>query len=120
MGCLRYLSLNRKLSTSHDLTQIFQDIFNSAFKDFQYQGNFGLFQTDNYIIFHVDKFIPLNLLVFIPAIVLGFVGGVLGALFTFINLKVSVSYKTDKDVFCISLQNCGTLFYKKLTSLPAP
>lgn len=66
----------------------FQDLFNSAFYKFEYTGNFGLFQKDNYIIFHVENYIPLNLLVFLPAIVLGSIGGVLGALFTFTNLKV--------------------------------
>ena len=66
-----------------------QDLFNSAFDKFEYTGNFGLFQKDNYIIFHVENYIPLNLLVFIPAILLGGIGGVLGALFTFLNLKVS-------------------------------
>jgi hypothetical protein len=66
-----------------------QDLFNSAFDKFEYTGNFGLFQKDNYIIFHVENFIPLNLLVFLPAILLGGIGGVLGALFTFLNLKVS-------------------------------
>ncbi|KAL5258787.1 hypothetical protein ACHWQZ_G009296 [Mnemiopsis leidyi] len=64
------------------------DLFNSAFNKFEYTGNFGLFQKDNYIIFHVENYIPLNLLVFLPAILLGGIGGILGALFTFLNLKI--------------------------------
>ena len=75
------------------LINTLQDLFNSAFDKFEYTGNFGLFQKDNYIIFHVENYIPLNLLVFIPAILLGGIGGVLGALFTFLNLKVSFSSK---------------------------
>ena len=65
-----------------------QDLFSSAFEKFEYQGNFGLFDKDNYIIFHVDKAIPLNLLIFVPAIILGVICGLLGALFTFSSLKV--------------------------------
>ena len=89
----------------------FQDLFNSAFDKFEYQNNFGLFLKDNYIIFHVENYIPLNLLVFLPAVLLGGIGGILGALFTFLNLKVSVpsNLNTGIDSTCnkgrLSTQN---------------
>jgi hypothetical protein len=33
--------------------------------------------------------IPVNILAFIPAVILGVIGGFMGALFTFMNLKVA-------------------------------
>jgi len=38
--------------------------------------------------FQVQKGIPINILAFIPAVILGIIGGFLGALFTFVNLKI--------------------------------
>jgi uncharacterized protein (DUF2062 family) len=38
--------------------------------------------------FQVQKGIPINILAFIPAVILGIIGGFLGALYTFMNLKV--------------------------------
>jgi hypothetical protein len=36
----------------------------------------------------VQKGIPINILAFIPAVILGIIGGFLGALYTFMNLKI--------------------------------
>lgn len=69
------------------------DLFNSAFKAFEYQGDFGLFKTSQYIIFRVDKGIDVNIIAFIPTVLLGILGGSLGALFTFINLKITRARK---------------------------
>ncbi|XP_031558101.1 chloride channel protein D-like isoform X2 [Actinia tenebrosa] len=65
------------------------DIFNSAFEGFRYQGDFGLFKTNKYILFQVSRGLALNILAFIPTVILGVFGGLLGALFTFINLKIA-------------------------------
>ncbi|XP_076814080.1 chloride channel protein C-like [Clavelina lepadiformis] len=65
------------------------DLFNSAFKGFQYQGYFGLFRAETNIMFQVDSNLETNILTFIPTAVLGILGGVLGALFTFLNLKIA-------------------------------
>jgi len=37
----------------------------------------------------VDKALSINIAVFVPAVLLGMLGGVLGAFFTFINLKIT-------------------------------
>ncbi|KXJ16127.1 chloride channel protein D [Exaiptasia diaphana] len=65
------------------------DIFNSAFEGFKYQGEFGLFKTNKYILFQVSHGLALNILAFIPTVILGVIGGLLGALFTFLNLKIA-------------------------------
>ncbi|EDV26598.1 uncharacterized protein TRIADDRAFT_54760 [Trichoplax adhaerens] len=63
------------------------DLFNSAFSGFQYSGDFGQFKPRRYILFEVTREIPVNILAFLPAIIIGIIGGFLGALFTFLNLK---------------------------------
>ncbi|XP_035227060.1 chloride channel protein D-like isoform X2 [Stegodyphus dumicola] len=65
------------------------DLLNSAFTAFYYQGNFGLFKTEKYILFEVVKRIDLNILAVIPAVLVGALGGMLGAVFTFLNLKIA-------------------------------
>ncbi|ELU14762.1 hypothetical protein CAPTEDRAFT_132493, partial [Capitella teleta] len=69
------------------------DLFNSAFTGFVYKGDFGLFKSEKYILFQVVHGIPVNILAFIPAVILGILGGILGALFTFMNLKIARSRK---------------------------
>ncbi|XP_078683930.1 chloride channel protein C-like isoform X1 [Branchiostoma floridae x Branchiostoma belcheri] len=65
------------------------DLFNSAFEGFVYKGDFGLFQAEKYIIFQVKSEIAVNIIAFVPAFVLGVLGGMLGSLFNFLNLKVA-------------------------------
>ncbi|XP_065836634.1 chloride channel protein C-like [Oscarella lobularis] len=65
------------------------DLFNSAFIGWKYDGPFGLFKTDRYILFRVEQGIALHLLVFIPTIIIGVIGGILGSLFTFMNVKIA-------------------------------
>ncbi|ESO89755.1 hypothetical protein LOTGIDRAFT_124505, partial [Lottia gigantea] len=55
------------------------DLFNSAFHGFSYSGDFGQFKTERYILFNV--------------IIIGILGGLLGALFTIMNLKITRSRK---------------------------
>ena len=63
------------------------DLFNSAFTGFSYTGDFGQFKTDKYILFQIDSQIDLNILGIIPSVILGVIGGLLGSLFIFMNLK---------------------------------
>ncbi|XP_041457216.1 chloride channel protein C-like [Lytechinus variegatus] len=65
------------------------DLFNSAFSAFRYQGNFGLFKAEKYIMFQVREGIDVNIIMFIPTVVIGIIGGVLGSLFVFSNLKLA-------------------------------
>ena len=41
-----------------------------------------------FVSFQISHGIGLNILAFIPTVILGIIGGLLGAVFTFINLKV--------------------------------
>jgi len=41
------------------------------------------------ILFQLGNTIPVNVIMFLPAALLGFIGGILGAVFTIANLKVS-------------------------------
>ncbi|XP_073241791.1 chloride channel protein D-like [Porites lutea] len=63
-------------------------LLNSALKGFKYQGDFGLFKAEKNIIFQVSYDIGVNILAFIPTVILGIIGGLLGAAFTFIYLKI--------------------------------
>ncbi|XP_077983366.1 chloride channel protein C-like [Glandiceps talaboti] len=65
------------------------DLFDSAFTAFHYTGNFGMFSAEKNIMFQVRKGLDVNILLFIPTVVLGIMGGLLGALFVFINLKLA-------------------------------
>ncbi|XP_048253453.1 chloride channel protein C-like [Haliotis rufescens] len=65
------------------------DLFNSAFEGFSYTGSFGEFKLERYILFNIDKSVNINILMFIPTVVIGVIGGVTGALFTIINLKLT-------------------------------
>merc|ERR1711962_1365234 len=65
------------------------DLFNSAFTGFVYTGDFGQFKTEKYILFQIDSAIDLNILGVIPSMILGILGGLLGSLFIFINLKMA-------------------------------
>ena len=65
------------------------DLLDSAFHGFAYQGAFGLFETDRYILFNVENGIDMNVLAILPSAVLGVIGGLLGAAFTFCNLKLA-------------------------------
>ena len=64
------------------------DLLSSSFSGFKYTGPFGQFKTDRYILFNVASGIDMNILALIPSVLLGIIGGVLGSLFTFINLKL--------------------------------
>ncbi|XP_022340708.1 chloride channel protein C-like isoform X1 [Crassostrea virginica] len=65
------------------------DLFNSAFAGFQYTGGFGQFKTTRYILFNIERGIDVNILMFIPTIIIGLIGGLLGAVFTILHLKMT-------------------------------
>ncbi|KAH3778781.1 H(+)/Cl(-) exchange transporter 6-like isoform X2 [Dreissena polymorpha] len=69
------------------------DLFNSAFRDFRYTGSFGQFKTNRYILFQIDEGVDVNIFMFIPTILIGVIGGLLGAGFTIINLKITKGRK---------------------------
>ena len=46
------------------------------------------FRSVELISLQISHGIGLNILAFIPTVILGIIGGLLGAVFTFINLKV--------------------------------
>jgi chloride channel 7 len=56
---------------------------------FQYSGNFGLFSNKGSYVFYVDVKMKSQLYMFLPTVVLGVVGGCLGAVFTWLNLKIA-------------------------------
>ncbi|XP_059502345.1 chloride channel protein C-like [Stegostoma tigrinum] len=65
------------------------DLLSSSFHGFVYQGHFGFFKAEESILFGVKYLLDMNILVFIPTIILGIIGGLLGALFVSMNLKVN-------------------------------
>ena len=65
------------------------DLFSSAFTSFTYTGNYGQFKAEKYILFQIDWKIDLNILGILPSIILGILGGLLGSLFIYINLKLA-------------------------------
>ncbi|XP_045194209.1 H(+)/Cl(-) exchange transporter 6-like isoform X2 [Mercenaria mercenaria] len=78
------------------------DLFNSAFMDFDYTGSFGKFKTNRYILFEIDQGVDVNIVMFLPTLIIGIIGGLLGAAFTILNLKITrfrktVLYKVKRD-----------------------
>ncbi|XP_060587255.1 chloride channel protein C-like isoform X2 [Ruditapes philippinarum] len=78
------------------------DLFNSAFMDFNYTGSFGKFKTNRYILFEIDQGVDVNIVMFLPTLIIGIIGGLLGAAFTILNLKITrfrktILYKVKKD-----------------------
>ena len=67
-------------------------VLSSAFGGFQYSGRLGQLQAGGpraSIEFYIDDPIDLNVLLFVPSMLIGCTCGLLGALFTFLNLKVT-------------------------------
>ncbi|CAD5117652.1 DgyrCDS6405 [Dimorphilus gyrociliatus] len=64
------------------------DLLDSAFKRFNYVGSFGQFKSRDDILFEVSTKVSMNVIAFLPAILLGCICGILGAFFTFVNLKI--------------------------------
>ncbi|XP_069777641.1 chloride channel protein C-like isoform X2 [Narcine bancroftii] len=65
------------------------DLLSSSFHGFTYQGHFGFFKAEESILFGVKYLFDMSVLVFIPTIILGIIGGLLGALFISMNMRVN-------------------------------
>ncbi|KAK2527805.1 chloride channel protein C [Columba livia] len=63
---------------------IFTRFRNSADK-----GHFGFFEAEKRILFWVKNLLDINVLAFIPTILLGMLGGLLGALFVSLNIRIN-------------------------------
>ncbi|XP_075350739.1 chloride channel protein D-like isoform X3 [Mycteria americana] len=65
------------------------DLLSSSLSGFVYRGHFGFFEAEKRIIFWVKNLLDMNVLAFIPTILLGMLGGLLGALFVSLNIKIN-------------------------------
>ncbi|NXI91325.1 CLCB protein, partial [Psophia crepitans] len=65
------------------------DLLSSSFYGFVYRGHFGFFEAEKRIIFWVKNLLDMNILVCVPTILLGMLGGLLGALFVSLNIKIN-------------------------------
>eukprot|EP00052_Salpingoeca_macrocollata_P012564 m.97626 g.97626 ORF g.97626 m.97626 type:complete len:836 (-) comp18538_c0_seq4:53-2560(-) len=73
------------------MTAVFtSDLFNSAFHGFQYaKGTFGAFSDSASILFQPEFEVKTHILIMLPTALIGVIGGVLGTLFTFANIKIN-------------------------------
>ncbi|KAJ6662104.1 hypothetical protein lerEdw1_012569 [Lerista edwardsae] len=75
------------------------DLLSSSLSGFVYRGQFGFFKAESRILFWVctkqcniacvKNLLDMSVLAFIPAIFLGILGGLLGAFFVFLNIKIN-------------------------------
>ncbi|KAF1526244.1 Chloride channel protein B, partial [Eudyptula albosignata] len=63
------------------------DLLSSSLYGFVYRGHFGFFEAEKRILFW--NLLDMNVLAFIPTILLGMLGGLLGALFVSLNIKIN-------------------------------
>ncbi|XP_028592848.2 chloride channel protein C-like [Podarcis muralis] len=65
------------------------DLISSSLCGFVYRGQFGFFKAEMRILFWVKNLLDMSVLAFVPAIFLGILGGLLGALFVFLNIRIN-------------------------------
>ncbi|XP_053101924.1 chloride channel protein C-like [Hemicordylus capensis] len=65
------------------------DLLSSSLSGFVYRGQFGFFKAEKRILFWVKNLLDMSVLAFVPAIFLGILGGLLGAFFVFLNIKIN-------------------------------
>ncbi|NWQ74799.1 CLCB protein, partial [Columbina picui] len=63
------------------------DLLSSSLYGFVYRGHFGFFEAEKRILFW--NLLDINVLAFIPTILLGILGGLLGALFVSLNIRIN-------------------------------
>ncbi|NWU53657.1 CLCB protein, partial [Dromas ardeola] len=63
------------------------DLLSSSLCGFVYRGHFGFFEAEKRILFW--NLLDMNVLAFIPTVLLGMLGGLLGALFVSLNIKIN-------------------------------
>ncbi|KAM9302561.1 LOW QUALITY PROTEIN: chloride channel protein C-like [Morus bassanus] len=71
------------------MTTFTTDLLSSSLYGFVYRGHFGFFEAEKRIIFWVKNLLDTNVLAFVPTISLGMLGGLLGALFVSLNIKIN-------------------------------
>ncbi|KAG8570871.1 hypothetical protein GDO81_011457 [Engystomops pustulosus] len=65
------------------------EVFSSSFGGFAYSGYFGFFKAEQRILFWVKDLLNMSVLAFIPSITIGIIGGLLGALFVCLNVRIN-------------------------------
>ncbi|XP_026555388.1 chloride channel protein C-like [Pseudonaja textilis] len=65
------------------------DLLSSSLYGFVYRGQFGFFKAEKRILFWVKNLLDMSVLAFLPAIFLGILGGLLGAFFVFLNIRIN-------------------------------
>nr|XP_033790400.1 chloride channel protein D-like isoform X2 [Geotrypetes seraphini] len=65
------------------------DLLSTSFNGFLNRGHFGFFKAENRILFWVKNLLDMSVIAFIPTIIIGILGGLLGALFISINIKIN-------------------------------
>ncbi|XP_063306511.1 chloride channel protein C-like isoform X2 [Pelobates fuscus] len=65
------------------------EVLSSSFGGFEYEGYFGFLKAEQRITFWVKNLLDMSVLAFIPTIILGVIGGLLGALFVFLNVRIN-------------------------------
>ena len=61
------------------------DLLNSSFHGFKFKGDFGLFKTK----FTSKDMVAVNVIAVLPSILMGVVGGILGSIFTQVNVIIA-------------------------------
>ena len=65
-------------------------LFNSAFEAWTPTHTFGEFLNKAAVLFEVQAIIPLNVVAIFPAFLIGTLGGLFGALFTILNVRINI------------------------------
>ncbi|CAM2106606.1 unnamed protein product [Caretta caretta] len=65
------------------------DLLSSSLSGFVYRGHFGFFQSREKNLFWVKNLLDMSVLAFVPTIFLGILGGLFGALFVSLNIKIN-------------------------------
>lgn len=64
-------------------------LLNSSFIAWVPTGRFGYFIEESTILFPVNQYIEMHIFTMVPSIVIGICGGVMGTVFTYLNLKIT-------------------------------
>ena len=64
-------------------------LFGSCFEKFEYNSNFGSLRRESSTIYYVEHYKRINVVAVIPSLCLGLIGGGLGSVFTYCNLKLA-------------------------------
>ncbi|NXW30432.1 CLCB protein, partial [Phaetusa simplex] len=91
------------------------DLLSSSLSGFVYRGHFGFFEAEKRILFW--NLLDMNVLAFIPTILLGMLGGLLGALFVSLNIKINkLRMQFFNSIPKLSLRKTSKLFRQMRTT----